>query len=130
MRNKASFQLNININAIKTAKTRFPISVFHIWCRLTVVSILFEELISSHDCDKTWIDKFQLLRLLWHDWCLKLSIKLWPEVIICFFHYSFKSFIFFPSPQLLLSFSNHVFDLMHCYYQCHIFKVLQYNTIS
>ena len=44
MRNKASFQLNININAIKTAKTRFPISVFHIWCRLIVVSILFEEL--------------------------------------------------------------------------------------
>ena len=82
MRNKASFQLNININAIKTAKTRFPISVFHIWCRLTVVCILFEELISSHDCDKTWIDKFQLLRLLWHDWCLKLSIKLWPEVIL------------------------------------------------
>ena len=82
MRNKASFQLNININAIKTAKTRFPISVFHIWCRLTVVCIWFEELISSHDCDKTWIDKFQLLRLLWHDWCLKLSIKLWPEVIL------------------------------------------------
>ena len=85
MRNKASFQLNININAIKTAKTRFPISVFHIWCRRIAVCILFEELISSHDCDKTWIDKFQLLRLLWHDWCLKLSIKLWPEVILCSF---------------------------------------------